>query len=61
MKTIEKEKTFDAVAFMRQQRDSLSEKLLKMTKEEIIGYFREKAATTTVSPVTNKNSHGNTN
>ena len=34
MKTTEK--TFDAVAFMRQQRDKLSEKLSKMTKEEIV-------------------------
>jgi hypothetical protein len=50
MKTIEKEKTFDAVSFMRRQRDRLSEKLLKMTKEEIVGYFREKAAATTVKP-----------
>ena len=33
MKTTEK--TFDAVKFMRQQRDKLSEKLSKMTKEEI--------------------------
>ena len=34
MKTTEK--TFDAVKFMRQERDKLSEKLSKMTKEEIL-------------------------
>jgi hypothetical protein len=36
MKTTEK--TFDAMKFMRQERDKLSEKLSKMTKEEIIEY-----------------------
>lgn len=30
---------FDAVAFMRIQRRKISEKLLKMTKEEIVEYF----------------------
>ena len=34
------EKTFDAVKFMREQRDKLSEKLSKMTKEEIVEYFK---------------------
>jgi hypothetical protein len=48
MKTIEKQ--FDAVKFMRQQRDRLSSMLSKMTKEEIIEYFRKKAADTTVKP-----------
>ena len=33
-------KTFDAVKFMREQRQRLSEKLSTMTKEEIIEYFR---------------------
>jgi c-di-AMP phosphodiesterase-like protein len=33
-------KTFDAVKFMRKQRERLSEKLSKMTKEEIVEYFR---------------------
>lgn len=37
MKTTEKK--FDAVEFMRQQRDELSKKLGKMTKEEILQYF----------------------
>jgi S-adenosylmethionine:diacylglycerol 3-amino-3-carboxypropyl transferase len=48
MKTTEK--TFDAVRFMRQQRDRLSEKLAKMTKEEILEYFRKRKAGTTVKP-----------
>ena len=38
MKTIEK--TFDSVAYMRQQRDKLSLKLGKMSKGELIEYFR---------------------
>ncbi len=44
------EKTFDAVNFMRQQRDQLSEKLSKMTKEEIVEYFKKRKAQTTVKP-----------
>ena len=38
MKTTDKK--FDAVKFMRQQRDKLSEKLSKMTKKEILEYFK---------------------
>jgi hypothetical protein len=38
MKTTDKK--FDAVKFMRQQRDKLSEKLSKMSKEEILEYFK---------------------
>jgi hypothetical protein len=40
MKTTIK-KTFDAVKFMREQRQRLSEKLSTMTKEEIIEYFNK--------------------
>jgi len=36
------EKQFDAVKFMRQQREKLSEKLVKMTKTEIVEYFRRR-------------------
>ena len=51
MKTMNKSKeTFDAVLFMRQQRDRLSEMLSKMTKAEIVEYFRKKALETTVKP-----------
>ena len=42
--------TFDAVLFMRQQRDRLSDVLSKMTKSEIVEYFRKKAIETTVRP-----------
>jgi len=42
--------TFDAVHFMRQQRSRLSEILSKMTKEEIIEYFRTKALKSTIKP-----------
>lgn len=44
------EKTFDAVKFMREQRDKLSEKLSKMTKEEIIEYFNRKKLKNTTKP-----------
>ncbi len=48
MKTTEK--TFDAVKFMRQQRNKLSEKLAKMTKEEILEYFKKRKTQTTIKP-----------
>jgi hypothetical protein len=44
------EKTFDAVKFMRAQREKLSEKLAKMSKEEIIEYFRKKKLENSVKP-----------
>jgi len=43
-------KTFDAVEFMREQRRRLGEKLSKMTKEEIIEYFRKKKRENLVKP-----------
>jgi len=48
MKTTEK--TFDAVKFMRQQRDKLSDKLSKMTKEEILEYFNKRKTQATIKP-----------
>lgn len=48
MKTTNKE--FDAVTFMRQQREKLNEKLAKMTKEEIIAYFQQVKTKTTIKP-----------
>lgn len=42
--------TFDAVKFMREQRDNLSEKLSKMTKEEIVDYFRRRKSELTIKP-----------
>ncbi len=49
MKTTAK-KTFDAVKFMREQREKLSEKLSKMTKEEIVEYFRKKKLENSTKP-----------
>ncbi len=43
-------KTFDAVLFMREQREKLSEKLSKMTKEEIVEYFRIRRLENQVKP-----------
>ncbi len=50
MKTTEK--SFDAVKFMRQQRDRISEKLAKMSKEEILEYFKNRKAQTSTKPCT---------
>jgi hypothetical protein len=44
------EKKFDAVKFMRAQRDKLSEKLSKMSKEEIVEYFRKKKLEDLIKP-----------
>jgi len=49
MKTTTK-KTFDAVKFMRTQRDKLSNILSKMTKEEIIEYFKRKKLENSIKP-----------
>ncbi len=35
---------------MRQQRDILSEKLSKMTKDEIVEYFKKRKTQTTIKP-----------
>jgi S-adenosylmethionine:diacylglycerol 3-amino-3-carboxypropyl transferase len=48
MKTTEE--SFDAVKFMRQQRDKLSEKLAKMSKEEILEYFKKRKSLATIKP-----------
>lgn len=48
--TTKTEKLFDAVAFMRQQRDKLSEKLSKMTKAEIIEYFKTVKQKSSIKP-----------
>ena len=50
MKTIEEKKQFDAVNFMRQQREKLSEKLAKMTKAEIMAYFEKVKKQALVKP-----------
>jgi hypothetical protein len=45
-----REKPFDAVQFMRDQRDKLSEKLSKMTEEEIVQYFKKRQTESTIKP-----------
>ncbi|OQB79189.1 MAG: hypothetical protein BWX87_02276 [Bacteroidetes bacterium ADurb.Bin123] len=42
--------TFDAVKYMRQQRDKLSEKLSKMTKKEILEYFKKRKTQMSTKP-----------
>lgn len=44
------EKTFDAVKFMREQRDRLSKKMSKMTKEEIVDYFKKRKLENSTKP-----------
>ncbi len=44
------DKKFDAVKYMREQRKQLSEKLIGMTKEEVVEYFRKKRLENTVKP-----------
>jgi hypothetical protein len=43
-------KDFDAVKFMRQQRDKMSQKLSNMSKEEVIEYFKEKRRKSGIKP-----------
>lgn len=52
MKTTNKNKgkQFDAVKYMREQRNKLSDKLSKMTKEEIVEYFKKRKSETTTRP-----------
>lgn len=40
MNNNKKQKEFDAVKYMREQRDKLSEKLSKMSESEIIEFFK---------------------
>ena len=48
MKTTKK--TFDAVKYMREQREKLSEKLINMTKEEILEYFKKRQTEIKIKP-----------
>lgn len=43
-------KDFDAVQFAREQKEKLSEMLSKMTKEEIIAYFKKVRLESRVKP-----------
>jgi len=45
-------KDFDAVEFAREQKDKLSRKLARMTKEEIIAYFKKVRAESIIKPST---------
>ncbi len=44
------EKGFDAVKYMREQRQTLSEKLSKKTKQEVVEYFKQRMLKNTVKP-----------
>lgn len=48
MKTNKKD--FDAVKFMREQRDTLNEKLTGMSNAEIIAYFEKRKSETKAKP-----------
>lgn len=48
MKTTEK--TFDAVKYMRQQRNKISEKLAQKSKEEILEYYKKRKTELTNKP-----------
>ena len=48
MKTTNKQ--FDAVVYMLEQRQVLSDKLAKMTKAEIVANFKQKKLQNTVKP-----------
>ena len=50
MMKIKTKKEFDVISFMREQRDALSQKLSKMSKEEIVDYFRNKRVANGVKP-----------
>lgn len=44
------EKKFDAVKYMREQREKITEKMSKMTKAEIVEYFRQKKLQASTKP-----------
>ena len=44
------DKKFDAVKYMREQRQKLTEKLSKMTTTEIVEYFKKQRLKNTVKP-----------
>lgn len=46
----EKKKDFDAVNFMREQRDRLNTELINMSKKEIIAYFKKIRLESKVKP-----------
>ena len=51
MKTKEKiAKDFDAVVFMRQVRDKISEEIADLSKEEILEYFKKNTPKERIKP-----------
>lgn len=46
------EKKFDVVKYMREQRQRLNEKLIGMTKEEIVAYFKKPNTKEQIKPCT---------
>jgi hypothetical protein len=51
-KTREKntKKTFDAVKYMREQRDRISKDVMNLSPEEIVRYFEKKKRKTQIKP-----------
>jgi hypothetical protein len=43
MKTKTKKKSFDAVKYMREQRERISRDIMDLTPEEIVAYFEKKS------------------
>ena len=59
MKTKERngKKTFDAVKFMREQRDRISRDIMNLSPDEIVNYFEEKDKKSNINPVHNNVSY----
>lgn len=51
MKTIKKEKTFDAVKMMREIRDKISSETQSMTFEELKEYIKSKIQESKLKPI----------
>lgn len=51
------EKTFDAVKYMREQRDRISKSLSGMSKEEIVEYFKSKNLENSAKPRSKSNKY----
>jgi len=52
MKTKEKDtkKTFDAVKFMREQRDRISRDIMDLSPDEIVEYFEKREDKSSITP-----------
>ena len=49
-KSKNKTKEFDAVKYMRQQRDRISKELLDLNDKQILNYFKKKKSKTKIRP-----------